>query len=66
MCTIDNESILKALLKVKSDDLTYASAIKVATEVEDATKVSKECRRSQDADFMTSWDVHRKRAEETG
>ena len=42
MCSIGNEAILKALFKVKEDELTFANAISVAVEIEEAAKVVKE------------------------
>ena len=42
MCSVENEAILKALFKVKDDQLTFAKAIEIATETEDAAKYAKE------------------------
>ena len=42
ICSINNEAVLKALFKVKDDDLTFARAIEMAIEIEDAAKVAKE------------------------
>ena len=42
ICSINNEAVLKALFKVKDDQLTVAKAIEVAIEIEDAAKVAKE------------------------
>ena len=42
ICSVNNEAILKALFKVKDEDLTFAKAIEVAMETEDAAKVAKE------------------------
>ena len=42
ICSINNEAVLKALFKVKDDELTFARAIEIATETEDAAKVAKE------------------------
>ena len=41
MCSVDNEAILKALFKVKEDELTFANAMLVAVEIEEAAKVAK-------------------------
>ena len=41
-CSVDNEAILKALFKIKGSDLTFAKAIAVAAETEEAAKVAKE------------------------
>eukprot|EP00914_Ancora_sagittata_P022662 GHVO01044975.1.p1 GENE.GHVO01044975.1~~GHVO01044975.1.p1 ORF type:complete len:278 (+),score=45.87 GHVO01044975.1:510-1343(+) len=40
--SVGNEAILKALFKIKDDDLTFARAIQIAIETEDAAKVAKE------------------------
>ena len=40
MCSISNEAVLKSLFKIK--DLTFARAIAVAVETEEAAKVAKE------------------------
>ena len=42
ICSINNEAALKALFKVKDSDLTFAKAITIAMETEDASKVAKE------------------------
>jgi hypothetical protein len=42
ICSVKNEAVLKALFKVNDDDLTFAKAIQIATETEDAAKVAKE------------------------
>ena len=42
ICSVNNEAVLKALFKKKDDELTFALAIQIATEVEDAAKVAKE------------------------
>eukprot|EP00731_Ephydatia_muelleri_P034216 Em0051g8a len=42
MCSVSNEAVLKALFKYKEDELTFAKAIAVATETEEAAKVAKE------------------------
>ena len=41
ICAINNEAVLKAVFKI-NDDLTFAQAIQVALETEDAAKVTKE------------------------
>ena len=41
LCAIKDEAILKAVFKVKEDELTFSEAISVASEVEDATRVAK-------------------------
>ena len=42
MCSVRNEAVLKALFKIKDGDLTFAKAIAVAMETEEAAKVAKE------------------------
>ena len=42
ICSVNNEAILKALFRIKNDELTFAKAISVACETEDAARVAKE------------------------
>ena len=42
ICSISNEAVLKATFKIKDTDLTFAKAIAVANETEDAARVAKE------------------------
>ena len=42
ICSVNNEAVLKALLKIKDTDLTFARALEVAIETEDAARVAKE------------------------
>ena len=42
ICSLNNEAVLKALFKVKDDELTFARAIEIAIETEDAARVAKE------------------------
>ena len=42
ICSANNEAVLKALFKVKDTDLTFARAVQVAIETEDAARVAKE------------------------
>lgn len=42
ICSIQNEAALKALFKIKNEDLTFARAIETAQEIEEAAKVAKE------------------------
>ena len=42
ICSVNNEAVLKALFKIKEDELTFAKAVQVAIETEDAAKVAKE------------------------
>ena len=42
LCSIKNEAVLKAMFKVKDDKLTFARAIEIAIETEEAAKVAKE------------------------
>ena len=41
MCCMNNEAVLKALFKIKSDELTFTGAVEVATETEYAAKVAR-------------------------
>ena len=40
ICSVNNEAVLKALFKVKDTDLTFAHAVQVAIETEDAARVA--------------------------
>ena len=42
ICSIKNEAVLKALFKCKNEDLTFARAVEIATETEEAAKVAEE------------------------
>ena len=42
ICSLDNEAALKALFKLRDDELAFTRAIKVALETEEAAKVAKE------------------------
>ena len=42
ICSINNKAVLKALFKVKDNELTFSHAIEIAVETEDAAKVAKE------------------------
>ena len=42
MCSVDNEAVLKALFKIKDDELSISKAIQVAMNIEDAAKCAKE------------------------
>ena len=42
ICSVNNEAVLKALFKIKDTDLTFARAVEVAIETEDAARVAKE------------------------
>lgn len=42
MCSVDNEAVLKALFKIKDDELSFTKAIEIATDIEDAAKCAKE------------------------
>jgi hypothetical protein len=42
ICSINNEAVLKALFKVKDDELDFTRAIEIAIETEDAAKVAKD------------------------
>ncbi|GFN82592.1 transposon tf2-6 polyprotein [Plakobranchus ocellatus] len=40
VCSIHNEAIIKALFKIKDDELTFTRAIEIAAEVEEATRTA--------------------------
>ena len=42
ICSCENEAVLKALFKIKDDDLSFSRAIEIATQIEDAAKCTKE------------------------
>ena len=42
ICSVNNEAVLKAPFKVRDTDLTFACAVQVAIETEDAARVAKE------------------------
>uniref|UniRef100_A0A5S6Q6N2 CCHC-type domain-containing protein n=1 Tax=Trichuris muris TaxID=70415 RepID=A0A5S6Q6N2_TRIMR len=42
ICSISNEAVLKALFKIKDDDLSFNRAVQIAVETEDAAHVAKE------------------------
>jgi transposase InsO family protein len=42
ICSVNNEAILKSLFKIKDEELTFAKAVQIAVETEDAAKVAKE------------------------
>ena len=42
ICSIGNEAVLKALFKIKDDELTFSRAVEVTLETEDAAKAAKE------------------------
>ena len=42
ICSCENEAVLKALFKIKDDDLSFSRAIEIATQIEDAAKCAKE------------------------
>jgi len=42
ICSVANEAVLKALFKIKDDELDFARAMEVATESEGSAKVAKE------------------------
>ena len=51
ICSVSNEAVLKALFKVKDDQLTFVKAIEVAIETEDAAKVAKETVHGQSSTY---------------
>ncbi|GFN94727.1 transposon tf2-6 polyprotein [Plakobranchus ocellatus] len=51
VCSIHNEAIIKALFKIKDDELTFTRAFEIAAEVEEATRVAKETLGSPDTEI---------------
>ena len=43
ICSCENEAVLKALFKIKDDDLSFSRAIEIATQIEDAAKCQGNC-----------------------
>ena len=39
MCSVNNEAVLKALVKVKDDELTFTKALQIAQLTEEAAKL---------------------------
>ena len=42
ICSVDNEAVLKSLLRLKDDELTFVKAIQVFQETKEAARVTKE------------------------
>ena len=42
VCSVNNETVIKALFKEQSNELTFSKAVQIASETEDAAKVAKE------------------------
>ena len=42
ICSVNNEAVLKAFFKIKDTELTFARAVEVAIETEDAARFAKE------------------------
>ena len=42
ICSVKNEAVIKALFKVKDDELTFSRAVEIAAETEEAAKAAKE------------------------
>ena len=42
ICSCENQSVLKALFKIKDDDLSFSRAIEIATQIKDTAKCAKE------------------------
>ena len=40
---MNNDAILKAIFKEKGDESTFAKAINIALEIEEANKVARDC-----------------------
>ena len=58
---INNEAVLKALFKAKNDDLTFAKAIEIATQIEDAAKCAKDTMGHSDKHVTEVQNVNKKR-----
>ena len=58
VCSVNSEAILKAVFRIKEDELTFSKAVQIATEVEDAMKVAKETVYGSPAD-STKEQVHK-------
>ena len=54
ICSVDNETVLKTLFKLKDDELKFSNAIRVAQEVEEAAKVAKETVHGQPSTSLQS------------
>ena len=54
ICSVDNESVLKTLFKLKDDELKFSNAIRVAQEVEEAAKIAKESKTSKTQEKKTA------------
>ena len=58
ICSVNNEAVLKALFRIKDYELTFAKAIAVANETEDAARVAKETvygSRDMEVHKINSW-----------
>ena len=42
ICAVKNEAVLKAVFKLRDDELTFSKAVEIAQEMEEAAKVAKE------------------------
>ena len=42
ICSIGNETVLKAVFKIFDEELTFSKAVKIAQDTEDAAKAAKE------------------------
>ena len=62
ICSINNEAVLRAIFKVKDDQLTFAKAIEVAIEIEDAVKVAKETVHGQTSTYEINQVQSKKKA----
>ena len=64
--SIHNKATIKALFKVKDDDVTHSPAIKIAAEAKEASKVAKETIGSQDIADMQKLFKQNKQVKDPG
>ena len=58
LCSVGNEAVLKALFKVKADELTFARAVEVAAEVEEAAQCARDTVQPVDQASSGAFAVH--------
>ena len=66
ICSLNNEAVLKAMFKVKDDGLTFARAIHLAIEMEEAAKVAKETVYGQQPKLVNKVQLSNYRCDKTG
>ena len=55
ICSVNNEAVLKAVFKEQGQDLTFAKAIQIAIQTEDAAKVAKETAYNAKSNLFNRW-----------